>query len=546
MPQNPRESALQPSPSSESPPSFLEHAILAVQGCVLLFLDETGRMVSCNAEAHGIKSYVGEDEHGKPCSCSFAKPGQRCQISAHVLKAAETRGQYEANGWLQRTDAEPVWAHLSVSPVYDDARKVSGYAAFIHDVSKKRAAEHALYNSEKQFRMLVQGVRDYAIYMLDADGYITNWNAGAALIKGYTADEIIGQHYSTFYTPEDRERGEPQRALETALRDNTFQNEAWRVRKDGSHFWASVVIDPIYDEHGKLLGFAKITRDVTTKKRDLEKADRQRETLHQSQKLEALGRLTGTVAHDFNNMLSIIRTAAEMLGSGMRLAHDNDHYIRMITDTSERAARLTGQLLAFARQQPLRPEVFSPAERIEGLRSMMDTTIGSRNTLYLSFAEDVARVESDVSQFETAVLNLVINARDAMSEGGSVTISARNITSAVDEDGEARDWVAIEVRDTGTGIEPAVLSRVFEPFFTTKAVNEGTGLGLSQVYGYVKQSGGDIKVESAPGEGTAFTLYLPAAKSREDDDDWGALLTPAAKEAMTARAAGGTAPERMS
>src|SRR5690606_36521487 len=146
--------------------------------------------------------------------------------------------------------------------------------------------------------------------------------------------------------------------------------------------------------------------------------------------------------HDFNNMLSIIRTAAEMLGSGMRLAHDNDHYIRMITDTSERAARLTGQLLAFARQQPLRPEVFSPAERIEGLRSMMDTTIGSRNTLHLSFAEDVARVESDESQFETAVINLVINARDAMSEGGSVTISARNITTAVDEGGEARDSVA--------------------------------------------------------------------------------------------------------
>jgi len=144
-----------------------------------------------------------------------------------------------------------------------------------------------------------------------------------------------------------------------------------------------------------------------------------------------------------------------------------------------------------------------------------------------------------VSQFDTAILNLVINARDAMGGGGTVTITSRKARIALEEEGGIQDWVAIEVRDNGSGIDSVTLPRIFEPFFTTKAVNKGTGLGLSQVYGYVKQSGGDIKVESAPGEGTAFTLYLPAAKSREDDDDWGALLTPAAREAMTARAAGG-------
>ncbi|HLU16302.1 MAG TPA: PAS domain S-box protein, partial [Burkholderiaceae bacterium] len=171
----------------------------------------------------------------------------------------------------------------------------------------------------QRFHTLVQGVRDYAIYMLDPDGNVTNWNSGAALIKGYTRDEIVGQHFSRFYTAEDQANGEPQRSLDIALRDNTYQTEGWRVRKDGSMFWASVVIDPIYDDTGTLLGFAKVTRDITEQKHTQLKIDQQREALHQSQKLEAIGRLTGSVAHDFNNFLAIIRTAAELLDAGENL-----------------------------------------------------------------------------------------------------------------------------------------------------------------------------------------------------------------------------------
>lgn len=510
---------------------FFEHAVHAVKGCVLAFFEPNGQIRISNAHTHGFVAFVGEDDQGHPCSCSLKKSARSKRMSALALKTARAEGCFEAVGWLRPKSGEPVWAHLVLSPVYDEAQSLLGYAACIHDSTARRAAEHALYNSERQFRMLVQGVTDYAIYMLDPQGCITNWNAGAALIKGYAADEIIGKHYSTFYTEEDRQRGEPQRALEMALRNNGFHNEAWRVRKDGTLFWASVVIDPIYDENGNLLGFAKITRDITERKRGEEKAARQRENHHQSQKLEALGRITGTVAHDFNNMLAIIRTAAEMLGSGMPLKHDADHYIRMITDTSERAANLTGQLLAFARQQPLRLEVFSPTARIEGLRHVISTSLGSRNELVLDLADDVAFVESDPSQFETAILNLVINARDAMEEGGVVTITASNVRTALEEDDAAREWVAIEVRDSGSGIAPQVLTHIFEPFFTTKEVNQGTGLGLSQVYGYVKQSGGDIRVASTVGKGTAFTLYLPPVQP-DAGDAWGNLLTPAARDAM--------------
>lgn len=497
----------------------------------MLLLDTTAQVVISNDGAERITGYARDEICGQSYANLFSHTDQHSKIPARSLEVARHQGHYEAEGWLQRKDGSQLWASLSVNPAYDDAGKLYGFSVMIRDTSEQRAAEHALFNSEQQFRILVEGVRDYALYMLDSDGYITNWNAGAALIKGYSAEEIIGRHFSTFYTEEDRRRGEPSRGLETALRYNTFENEAWRVRKDGTYFWASIVIDPIHDERGKLLGFAKITRDITDKKRSEDKIARQRESLHQSQKLEALGRLTGSVTHDFNNMLSIIRTAAEMLGSGMRLAHDNDHYIKMITDASERAARLTDQLLSFARQQPLRLEVFNPGVRIRGMVHVIETTLGSKNKLVIDLAEDLSNVESDTTRFDTAILNLVINARDAMTEGGVVTISARNVETALEDEGEVREWVTIEVRDVGSGIDPAALPNIFEPFFTTKPINKGTGLGLSQVYGFVKQSGGDIKVESTPLEGTAFILYLPEAKTAADDS-WAGLITSAAEKEL--------------
>lgn len=515
--------------------AFLEHVpagfVKAVRGCVLLLLDQSGQLIVSNRGARELTGYEEDELRGKLYSDVFVEAGQNPRPLKECLALAEAQGTYDAQGWLHRKDGTQLWASLALNPVVDNHGVLQGYAALIRDAGEVRRNGGGLSSTEREFRMLVQGVRDYAIYMLDPDGYITNWNAGAELIKGYTADEIIGRHFSTFYTEEDQLRGEPQRSLEAAVRENTFQNEAWRVRKDGSLFWASVVIDPIYDEHGTLLGFAKITRDITEKRRSQEKADHKRESVHQAQKLEALGRLTGSVAHDFNNMLSVIRTAAEMLGSGMQLQHDTAHYVNMITDASERAARLTDQLLTFARQRPLRLEVFNPADRVQSMLQVMQTSLGSRHELLLDLAPDLGTIESDTSQFDTALLNLVINARDAMDEGGTVSISGVNVRAAFNEGDELRDWVAITVRDTGSGIDPEVLPKIFEPFFTTKDVSKGTGLGLSQVYGFVRQSGGDIKVESQRNKGTAFTLYLPLA-NKAPEDSWGDLLTPSAESEL--------------
>ncbi len=379
-----------------------------------------------------------------------------------------------------------------------------------------RNSATALFAQDDRFHILVNSIKDYAIYLLDRDGYINSWNAGAERFKGYKADEVIGEHFSRFYTEEDREAQIPNRALQLAADNGGYEAEGWRVRKDGTRFWAHVIIDAIYDETNELVGFAKITRDISDRKRAQEELERNREAVSQSQKLEAIGRVTGGVAHDFNNLLTVIRSSAELLLQGNLNEEKRIRYIKAIAETADRAALLTGQLLAFARQQPLRPEVFNVAERVEALSRIIDTTLGSPIKLEAHFPADLAAVEADPAQFDTSLLNMVINARDAMPNGGSLYISARNVSEIPPirrHAGAFGDFVAITIEDTGEGIPKDVLERIFEPFYTTKGVNKGTGLGLSQVYGFAKQSGGEIDVKSEPGKGTAFTLYLPRAKA---------------------------------
>ena len=434
----------------------------------------------------------------------------------------------KTNVWCVRKDKSRFQARTVLSKAQAESTDNPGFVLVIQNLSESLSAKRALFESERRFRILVEGVHDYAIYMLDPDGYITNWNSGAELIKGYGKDEIMGRHFSCFYTPEDQARDEAQHSLNIALKDNTFQCEAWRVRKDGSRFWASVVIDPIFDDENKLLGYAKITRDITEQKSAQEKLAQQRETLHQSQKLEAIGRLTGSVAHDFNNFLAIIRTAAELLDSSATLTPEKQsRYTQMILDTTNRAGRLIDQLLGFAHRQPLRRQVFCMKERIHEFKPIIDTTLGSHLTLQISFADDLNLVETDPGQFETAVLNMIINARDATPDDGVITIRGYNATHdwvCTEGDIEKRPCVALSISDTGDGIDAALLANIFEPFFTTKAIDKGTGLGLSQVYGFAKQSGGDIVVESEPGKGTCFTLYLPCASN--ESSGWDGILSP--------------------
>ena len=371
---------------------------------------------------------------------------------------------------------------------------------------KDQQQQRDLFESERNFRLLVEGVADYALYMLDPDGVVTSWNIGGQRIKGYAPDEIIGQHFSRFYTEVDRANGKPLRALRIAREQGRYEEEGWRVRKDGTFFWASVIIDPIYED-GKLVGFAKITRDITERREAQLKLEQMHQQLAESQKLDALGQLTGGVAHDFNNLLMIISGSLHTLRKAVGDDPKSQRALSAIEGATKRGASLTSQLLTFARRQSVNPQAVDVAERIDAVREVLDTGVGSAVTLQFDVDPGVWPVMVDVAEFETALVNLVINARDAMTGGGVITISARNDTPG-DEVG-AGGHVAISVEDTGTGIAPDILSKIFDPFFTTKPIGKGTGLGLSQVHGFAHQAGGTVKVASELGKGTRITILLP-------------------------------------
>ncbi len=379
-----------------------------------------------------------------------------------------------------------------------------------------------LFESERSFRLLVENVADYALYMLDPTGVVNSWNIGAQRIKGYLPSEILGQHFSRFYTETDRANGKPARALATAEQHGRYEEEGWRVRKDGTFFWASVIIDPIR-ENGELVGFAKITRDITERREAQLRFEQMQQRLAESQKLDALGQLTGGVAHDFNNLLMVISGSLHFLKKSAGQDAKALRAIAAIETASKRGAALTSQLLTFARRQSVNPQPIDLAERIEAVREVLETGVGSTVALAFDVEQDIWPVTVDISEFETAMVNLVINARDAMPIGGTIRVGVRNVTPT--EVPDVGDYAAIAVTDCGTGIAPDVLSKVFDPFFTTKPVGKGTGLGLSQVHGFAHQAGGTIRIESELGKGTTVTILLPREIIRVQADSEEATTT---------------------
>ena len=396
------------------------------------------------------------------------------------------------------------------------------------------AAMVRLNESEENFRLLVLGVSDYAIFTLDRSGIITTWNSGAERIKGYTAAEIIGQHFSRFYTKEDRQERVPQRSLMIAARTGKFETEGWRVRKDGSQFWASVVIDAIRNESGEVVRFAKITRDMT-EKRVAE------EQMRQAQKMEAIGQLTGGVAHDFNNILTVITGNIETM---QRHLSASDQRLQRLAGAAmrgvERATILTHRLLAFSRRQPLDPKPLDINRLIIGMSDLLTRTIGEHIRVETVLSAGLWQVSADPNQLENAVLNLAVNARDAILGPGKLTLEAANTYldedyAAAHQEVRAGQYVMLAVSDTGQGMTQDVMSKAFEPFFTTKRLGEGTGLGLSQVYRFVKQSGGHIKIYSEPGEGTTVRLYFPRVMAPHSGEAQAraATMIPSAREKET-------------
>ncbi len=383
-------------------------------------------------------------------------------------------------------------------------------------------SERARRESEERLRMMIAGIVDYAIFMLDPEGQVVFWNRGAERMKGYTAEEIIGRHFSCFYPSEDREAGVPSRLLQTAATDGRASAEGWRIRKDGSRFWANVLITAIRDDRGMLRGFAKLTRDMTEQKKaelaimqEREERERAEGILRQAQKMDVLGRLTGGIAHDFNNMLAVIVGSLEILQR--RLQTDDPKIvdpIRSALRAADRSATLTYGLLAFSRQQPLDPKQIDVNKLVTGMSGLLNRTLGENIEIETVLAGGLWTVAADFNQLENALMNLAVNARDAMPQGGKLTIETGN---AYLDEAYARthaevtpgQYAMIAVTDTGIGMSAAEIENAFEPFFTTKGLGRGTGLGLSQVFGFIKQSAGHVKIYSELGEGTTVKLYLP-------------------------------------
>lgn len=486
-------------------------------------LSPQGVVLTWNRGGERIQGYQAEEIVGQSFSLFYPPEERTSDAPEAALRFATETGRCVQEGWRVRKDGTPFWANVAMTALRDGKGRLIGFGNVIADVSDKKAAHDAVLKSERSFRLLVQGVTDYAIFMLSPDGHITSWNAGARRIKGYTEAEIIGSHFSRFYTPEDVAAGVPLRGLETARRDGRFEAEGWRVRRDGSRFFAHVIIDAIY-ENGELVGFAKVTRDITERRRAGEQLEQTQQALFQAQKMEALGKLTGGVAHDFNNVLQVMRGNLELLQS----RHGRDAWsaerLGNAIDAVDRGAKLASQLLAFGRQQPLAPVVINPARQLRTLDDLLQRALGESIEIESVVAGGLWNTAVDSHQFENVILNLAINARDAMPDGGRLTLELSNATLddeyvASLPDVAAGQYVMLAVTDTGIGMSPDVVEQAFDPFFSTKPEGKGSGLGLSMAYGFVKQSGGHIRLYSEVGEGTTVRVYLPRSTARPVDTE---------------------------
>jgi len=489
----------------------------AITDYAIYMLDPDGIITNWNAGAQRLKGYAAEEIVGQHFSRFYLPEDRSDGLPERALAIARTDGKFEREGWRIRKNGERFWAHVVIDPIWAKDGTLIGFAKITRDLTERRAAAESLRQSEEQFRLLVQSVTDYAIYRLDPEGNVASWNSGAERIKGYTPAEAIGTHFSRFYTEEDRLAGEPERAMSIAREQGRFAAEGWRVRKDGSRFRASVLLDPIRDDKGKLLGFAKVTRDVSEREEAQRKLDLAREALFQSQKMEAIGQLTGGVAHDFNNLLMAILSSLTLLERRVAGDASLQRLIDNARQGAERGAALTQRMLAFARRQELNPEPVDIPQLVRGMNDLLQRTLGPSHPIGLQFPLSLPWVLADANQLEMALLNLAVNARDAMPDGGAISITASETTVEDRKlDGLAPGrYVKLAVIDTGTGMDAATLARATEPFFTTKGVGKGTGLGLSMIHGLAEQMKGELVLRSTVGRGTTAELWLPVTEVRQ-------------------------------
>ncbi|VTR92186.1 histidine kinase : PAS domain S-box OS=Microvirga lotononidis GN=MicloDRAFT_00068440 PE=4 SV=1: PAS_9: PAS_4: PAS_4: PAS_9: PAS_3: PAS_9: HisKA: HATPase_c: Response_reg [Gemmata massiliana] len=486
-------------------------------------LSPDARILNANQAFCRMIGYTEEELRTRAVS-DFVYPEDLNEVLRQYEHIGRAEGaSYEADRRYRRKDGSTLWARISVVAARDATGRPVRASAVIIDISDRRAAEESLRVSEERFRLVVDGVRDYAVFMLDPGGNVLTWNAGAERLFGYPAAEIVGCHYSAFYRSEDLDAGRAEEELRLAVLRGRFEDEAWQLRKDGTRFWGGVVITVLHDGSGELRGFTKVVRDLTERRR-LE------DQFRQAQKMDAIGRLAGGVAHDFNNLLTVINVSGQLLMEQLPPRDPGRRLVKEIATAGERATALTAKLLAFSRKAIVEPRVLDLNEVITQSELLLHRILGEDVRLATALDPNLRPVKVDPTHAEQIVINLAVNARDAMPRGGQLTIETRNVTLR-EEDAVTYPelpcgrYVLMAVSDTGTGMTDEVKARIFEPFFTTKEIGKGTGLGLAMVYGAVKTHRGHIAVYSEVGVGTTFKILLPVTDETRPGPRSGELRT---------------------
>ena len=483
----------------------------SVDDYAIFALDPDGYILSWNPGAQRFKGYTADEIIGKHFSIFYPRERIEEGFPDFELKEAALVGRFEDEGWRVRKDGSRFWANVVITALHDPSGGLVGFAKVTRDLTERRRAEEALRESEERFRLLVQGVRDYAIFMLDPTGHISTWNAGAERIKGYTAEEIIGQHFSIFYTQEDLEDGKPPRELEIATRTGVYEEEGWRVRKDGSHFWANVVITALRKPDGSLAGFAKVTRDLTDRRAAQDRAiEAARQAAASDEANRVKSGFLAAMSHELRTPLNAIGGYTDLLAMGVRgpvtqeqiddlqrIKRSQQHLLGIINDILNFSRIEAGQATYDLTAVPLSAVIDSVGQMI------LPQATGKGLKLEMRDCPPTVVAWADRSKVEQILLNLLSNAVKFTREG--------RVT--VDCDWNDPQHIAITVTDTGIGIPADQLEKIFEPFVqvgrSLTQAHEGTGLGLAISRDLARAMGGDIVVTSVVEHGSQFRLILP-------------------------------------
>jgi two-component system cell cycle sensor histidine kinase/response regulator CckA len=477
-------------------------------------LDETGRKLYISPQIESLLGFSPAEWLADPqLWFKQVHPDDRKRVLAEIQSSCANDKPFRSEYRLFTRDGRVVWVRDEGVLVRDEAKEPYYIQGVIYDISKLLRVEEALQESEAKFRAIFEGAA-VGIALVNMEGRIIESNPALQEMLGLSGENLRNRIFNTLTHPDDKTADmDLYKELVEGKRYH-YQIEKRYIRKDGELIWGRLNVSFVRDAGGEPQFTIHMVEDITEHKR-LENH------FLQSQKMETVGRLAGGIAHDFNNILTVLGGYSQLTLLGLGENDPMRGNIEEIKKATERAAALTHQLLAFSRRQVLNMRVLDLNMLLRGLEKMLVRIIGEDIQLNIILAEDLGMVKTDRGQIEQVVLNLAVNARDAMPEGGNLTIETMNVTL---DEGYTRShigippgpYVRLSVSDTGCGMPPEVKERVFEPFFTTKGKGQGTGLGLSTVYGIVKQSGGNIWVYSEPGQGTTFKIYLPRVDEEAD------------------------------